>query len=99
MRTDERDRESVFAKHAPSGAIVHPNRFNPDAYDCTATGARVPSCLNPDALHGSYHLAEREVDWKFRLQRLRDTINEIVAHQHEAIAVPSAFSTTIATGT
>ena len=85
----ERERERLLAKHAPRGAIVHLIRFNPDAYDCARTGQRVPSCFRYSKVEACVTVdPARADDWRARLAVLRATIQEIVDHQRENIAVP-----------
>jgi len=85
----EREREAIIAKHAPKGAIIHLIRFNPDAYDDPETGERVPTCFKYSEEKGLTTVnPDRQADWDARLARLKAVIDEIVAHQHEDIAVP-----------
>ena len=94
----EREREAILAKHAPRGATIHLIRFNPDAYDCAETGQRVPTCFKYNKEAGTMTVnPARQKDWNARLVTLKATIDEIVAHKHEAIAVPECCSRTTGT--
>jgi hypothetical protein len=85
----ERAREKVIAEHAPRGAVVHLIRFNPDAYDDPKTGRRVPSCFQVSKAEGIVTVhPDRMDDWKARLEKLKSTIQEIIDHKHEDIAIP-----------
>ena len=85
----EREREAILAKHAPKGAVIHLIRFNPDAYDDPVTGERVPSCFKLSKELGLMAVnPTHQADWDARLAKLKAAIDEIVAHQHEDIAVP-----------
>ena len=89
---DERIREQLIAKHAPRGAVVHLIRFNPDAYDCARTGKRVPTCFHYSKVEACVTVnPKRRKDWTYRLAVLRSTINEIVAHKHEDLAIPECL--------
>ena len=86
----ERDREQIIAKHAPRGSVVHLLRFNPDAYDDARTGTRVPSCFHYSKVEACVTVnPARQADWQKRLQKLKSTIQEIIDHRHEDIAVPA----------
>lgn len=88
----EREREAIIAKHAPKGAIIHLIRFNPDEYDDPVTGVRVPSCFKPSKELGLMAVnPARQADWDARLAKLKEVIDEIVAHKHEDIAVPECL--------
>lgn len=85
---DERERERIFAKFAPRDALVHLIRFNPDAYH-PVTGQRVPSCFRFSKVEGLVSVNPKcRADWEFRLATLRQTIQEIIDHQHLAVEVP-----------
>ena len=88
----ERERERIFKKHAPRGAVVHVVRFNPDAYDDPVTGKRIPSCFTYSKELGMASVPEsRKADWEARLEKLRTTIQEIIDHKHEDIQVPDCL--------
>lgn len=88
----EREREAIIAKHAPSGCTIHLIRFNPDEYDDPETGKRVPSCFKrSDEINTVIVNPARQKDWAARLATLKATIEEIVAHKHEDIAVPECL--------
>lgn len=88
----EREREAILAKHAPKGAVIHLIRINPDAYDDPVTGERVPSCFRYSKVEGLVTVdPARQADWDARLAKLKAVIDEIVAHKHEAIAVPECL--------
>jgi hypothetical protein len=87
---NERAREKVIAQHAPRGTVVHLIRFNPDAYDNPKTGRRVPSCFQISKVEGSVKVhPDRVKDWEARLEKLKSTIQEIIDHRHEDIAIPA----------
>jgi len=86
---NERERERIFKKHAPRGAVVHVVRFNPDAYDDPATGKRIPTCFIYSKEMGKASIPDtRKQNWEFRLSKLQSTIQEIIDNQHEDIQVP-----------
>jgi len=86
---EERERERIFKKHAPRGAIVHVVRFNPDAYDDPVTGKRIPSCFTHSKEKGIVSVPDsRKSNWEFRLSKLQSTIQEIIDYQREDIQVP-----------
>ena len=86
---NERERERIFKKHAPRGAIVHVVRFNPDEYDDPVTGKKIPSCFTYSKELGVASVPDsRKRNWEFRLSKLQSTIQEIIDFQHEDIQVP-----------
>jgi len=86
---EERERERIFKKHAPRGAIVHVVRFNPDAYDDPVTEERIPSCFTYSKELGVASVPDsRKANWEFRLSKLQSTIQEIIDFQREDIQVP-----------
>jgi len=86
---NERERERIFKKHAPRGAIVHVVRFNPDEYDDPVTGKRIPTCFTYSKELGVASVpASRKANWEFRLSKLQSTIQEIIDYQREDIQVP-----------
>ena len=86
---NERERERIFKKHAPRGAIVHVVRFNPDEYDDPVTEERIPSCFTYSKEKGVASVpASRKANWEFRLSKLQSTIQEIIDYQREDIQVP-----------
>jgi len=86
---EERERERIFKKHAPRGAVVHVVRFNPDAYDDPVTGKKIPSCFTYSKEKGVASVPDdRKKDWEFRLSKLQSTIQEIIDNRHEDIQVP-----------
>ena len=88
----EREREAIIAKHAPRKTVIHLIRFNPDAYNDPVTDKRVPSCFRFNKESGTTIVdPKRKADWDARLAMLKGVIDEIVAHQHEDIAVPKCL--------
>jgi hypothetical protein len=88
----EREREALFKKHSSRNAIIHLIRFNPDEYDDPVSKERIPSCFSRSKVDNVWGLfPKQKTQWEARLSKLKDVIDEIIAHRHEDIRVPDVL--------